>query len=282
MSGKKFIDIEQILKEKLKFWYKLLPSFLIKWLKKKLHEDDFNEMMPKVENKFGLEYNSEGLKLMGVNVEVHGIENIPKTGGVIIAANHPLGGLDGMALIQEIGKVRTDVRFIVNDVLKKLKNFGDIFVGVNKVGRSKSRESLKIIESVYSSNAAVLVFPAGLVSRKQKRGIEDLKWNKSFITKAVKYDKPIVPVFVEGKNSDFFYNFIRWRKCLLIKANIEMLFLPDEMFKQKNNTIKIHVGQPISPNTFDNKQRPQKWANSLKKYVYSGNIQNGKAYNSVE
>lgn len=222
----------------------------------------------------GLEHNTEILKYLGVKVESFHADRIPIKESVIIIANHPLGGLDGMALIKTVGEVREDVRFIVNDILKNLKNFGDIFVGVNKVGGT-SRTALQTIEEVYSSGAAILIFPAGLVSRKQDDDIKDLEWNKSFISKALKYNKPILPVFIEGNNSKFFYNFAKWRKRLGIKANLEMLLLPDEMFKQKNKAIKVHFGFPISPEILSKNKSQREWANELKEYVYSGSIQKG-------
>jgi len=275
MSKKKFIDIDKVLKEKTKTAYKFLPRFLINWLKRKLHEDDINKGMLHMEQFHGLEFNQSVLDFFHVKVECLGLENLPKEGGVIIAANHPLGGMDGMSLIKAIGLVRSDVRFIVNDVLKNLKNYGDIFVGVNKVGNVKSRDSLQVVEQVYATESAILVFPAGLVSRKFSDRIRDLEWNKSFINKAIKYNKPIVPVYIEGENSKFFYNFARWRKRLGIKANIEMLFLPDEMFKQKGKTIKLHFGKPVEPSLFYTVRTPQEWTEIMYKYIYSDSIMKG-------
>ncbi|MGZ3918786.1 MAG: 1-acyl-sn-glycerol-3-phosphate acyltransferase [Bacteroidia bacterium] len=274
MSVKKFIDVDKVLREKAKTLYKTLPGFAINWLKRKLHEDEINAEMVNLSKFHELEFNDEVLKFLNVRVEVHGVENLPTKGGVIIAANHPLGGLDGMALIKAIGDVRGDVRFIVNDILKNIKNYGDVFVGVNKVG-GQSRNSLQFVEQVYAQEVAILVFPAGLVSRKFPQGIRDLEWNKSFINKSIKYNKPIVPVFIEGHNSKFFYSFAKWRKRIGIKANIEMLFLPDEMFKQKGNTIKIHFGKVIEPSLFYTVYTPQQWSNIMHDYIYTDSIRKG-------
>lgn len=274
MEIKKYVDIDKVLKTKAKTLYRLLPQFAINWLKRKLHEEEINQGMVHLEKFHELKFNEEVLKFLNVKLEVTGIENLPKSGGVIIAANHPLGGLDGMALIKAIGDQRSDVRFIVNDILKNIKNYGDVFVGVNKVG-GQSRNSLQFVEQVYATEAAILVFPAGLVSRKFPEGIRDLPWNKSFINKSIKYNKPIVPVFIEGKNSKFFYNFAKWRKRIGIKANLEMLFLPDEMFKQKGNTIKIHFGKIIEPSLFYATHTPQVWTNIMHDYIYTDAIQKG-------
>jgi putative hemolysin len=274
MAAKKFIDVDKVLREKAKGLYKVLPGFAIRWLKNKLHEDEINTGMEYLNQFHELEFNAEVLKFFNVKVEVYGAENLPKSGGVIIAANHPLGGMDGMSLIKAIGDIRSDVRFIVNDILKTIKNYGDVFVGVNKVG-GHSRNSLQFVVQVYAQDVAILVFPAGLVSRKFPEGIRDLEWNKSFINKSIKYNKPIVPVFIEGENSKFFYNFAKWRKRVGIKANIEMLFLPDEMFKQKGNTIKIHFGKIIEPSLFYTVHTPQQWSNIMYEYIYTDAIQKG-------
>lgn len=114
-----------------------------------------------------------------------------------------------------------------------------------------------------------------MVSRKFNVGIRDLAWNKSFINKAIKYNKPIIPVFIEGQNSNFFYNFAKWRKRFGIKANIEMLYLPDEMFKQRGNTIKLHFGKAVEPSIFYTARTPQEWTEIMYKYLYSGSIQKG-------
>jgi putative hemolysin len=271
MSTKKFIDIKKILREKAPTTYKLMPGFFIKWLQRKLHEEEINRGMEYLGQFEGLKHNEEILKYLKIDVVVTNAHHIPKNESVIFASNHPLGGLDGMALIKAVGEVRPDVRFIVNDILRNLKNFGDIFVGVNKVGNS-SRHALSTIEEVYASNAAILIFPAGLVSRKGDEGIKDLEWNKSFISKAIKYNKPIIPVHIEGKNSKFFYNLARWRKRLGIKANLEMLFLPDEMFKQQGKIIKIHFGEKIEPSVFDKKHTEKVWAEKLRNYIYSSDF----------
>jgi putative hemolysin len=274
---KKYVDVEGILKTKAPKLIKWMPGFVIRYLKKKLHEDDINIAMAELSKYHGLEFNQKCLEYLKIKVQSIVHEDIPKEGPVIVCSNHPLGGLDGIALIQAVSDFRLDIRFIVNDILLYLKNFGELFVGVNKLG-SNARKNLSEIEKIYSSGCAVLIFPAGLVSRKQGRIIKDLEWNKSFISQAVKHKIPVIPVFIEGKNSRFFYRFANFRKFLRIKANLEMMLLPDEMFKQKGKKIKIYFGKKIPPDTFDKRYTHKQWANALKEFVYSDALKKGETF----
>lgn len=276
VQNNKYIDVEKILKEKAPKFYRLIPKFFISKIKKILHEDEINAAMNEIGHLQNLEFNDAVLKKLNTSVNATGLENIPEQGKIIIASNHPLGGLDGMALMKAVSQKRRDIKFIVNDVLLKLENYSGIFVGVNKLG-STPKNALLEVEKVFASDNAILFFPAGLVSRKQKIDgkwqIQDLEWNKTFVQKAVEYSKPIIPVFIEGKNSEFFYNLSYWRKKIGIKGNIEMLFLPDEMFKQKNQTVNIYFGSAISPQILDKSKNYREWANVIKKYIYSNSIQ---------
>lgn len=273
-SSKNFIDVEEVFKKKGGKLYPLIPGFLINYLKRTIHQDAINEALSAFEDQMGLEFIESVLtRKFTVDIEVKNLDNIPSEGRYIIASNHPLGGLDGMALMHVVGKKRKDIKFIVNDILLELKNLQDIFVPVNKHGRNSS-ESVRIIEELYQSEDVVLIFPAGLVSRKQKGGIiKDLHWKKSFITKAIRHKRDIIPVHIEGKNSSFFYNLARLRKLLGLKANLEMLYLPDEMFKQANKKMTITFGKPI-PYTFFSKQHTHdEWAQIVKEKVYELGIE---------
>jgi putative hemolysin len=277
MKTTKHVDIKKVLKDKSPKLHKYLPGFILNYVIKKLHQDDINYGINKLEDKYGHDFNKAGLDYVGAKVKWSGLENIPKTGKVIIAANHPLGGLDGMALIHAVSNVRQDTVFFVNDILKNLENYGDLFVGVNKVGNSSS-SALKVVVDEYSTEKAILVFPAGLVSRMQKGKIKDLEWKKSFVSKATQYGSPIIPTFIYGQNSKFFYNFALWRKRLGIKANIEMFFLPDEMFSQTNKDIHIQFGPPIPASVFDESRTHRQWAQVVKEYIYSPGFIKGQTF----
>jgi putative hemolysin len=269
--------VEGLLRAKAPKLIKWMPAFLIRYLKKKLHEDDINQAMAILSKYHGLEFNQKCLEYLKIKVQSIIQDEIPKEGPVIICSNHPLGGLDGIALIHAVSAFRTDIRFIVNDILLYLKNFDELFVGVNKLG-SNARKNLSEIEKIYSSGCAVLIFPAGLVSRKQKHEIKDLEWNKSFITQALKHKIPVIPVYIEGKNSRFFYFFANFRKFLRIKANLEMMLLPDELFKQKGKEIKIFFGKKILPEIFDKRYTQRQWATALREFVYSDALKKGESF----
>lgn len=265
----KFVDVDNVFRKKGGKLYPVIPRFIIRYLKRIIHEDEVNEALNKYNDRMGLDFIECILtERFTPEIEVVNPENIPSDGRYIVASNHPLGGLDGMALMHVIGKKRQDIKFIANDILLELKNLQDLFLPVNKHGRNKI-EHVRMIEDVYDSNAIVLVFPAGLVSRKQKGGIiKDLEWKKSFITKAIKHKRDIVPVYIEGRNTPFFYNFARWRKRLGIKANIEMLYLPDEMFKQSDKKISLTFGRPIPYTIFSKERTHLEWAQWVKDRVY--------------
>lgn len=277
MSDKKHVDIRKVLKTRTPRLYAYLPDFFIKYLIKKLHEEDLNHGINKSSNLYGHDFNKAGLDYVGAKVKWTGLENVPETGKVIIAANHPLGGLDGMSLIHAVSHVRKDTVFFVNDFLKNVTNYGELFVGVNKIGNT-AKSGLKVVVDEYSTEKAILVFPAGLVSRKQNGKIRDLEWKKSFVAKAMQYGSPIIPTFIHGQNSKFFYNFAMWRKRLGIKANIEMFFLPDEMFSATNKDIHIQFGPPIPAAILDNSRSQREWAQIIKTYIYSEGFLKGHTF----
>lgn len=266
-DNKKFIDIDAIFKAKNPGLYRILPGFIFSYLKRVAHQEDINDFIHRHGHRQEFDFVDAIIDEFGAHIEVAGTENIPKTGGCIFAANHPLGGLDAMALVQIVGRTRKDIRFIVNDILLQLKNLKGIFIGVNKHGKN-TPDIYANLDDLYASGSGVLIFPAGLVSRKRNGQIRDLDWRKSFITKARKNELDVIPVFIKGKNSEFFYNLARFRERIGIKANIEMLYLADEMYRQKNQTITVIFGKPIPHQIFDKSRTDQEWAQLVKEHVY--------------
>ncbi len=262
------IDVDAIFKKKSPQVYRLMPGFVINYIKRTLHQEELNEAIIKFKDKEGLEFLSHILDYMGIQYAVSGEENIPPEGRHIFVSNHPLGGLDGMVFMDIIGKYHKNVKFIVNDLLLNLKNLEPLFVPVNKHGRQSS-EYVRKIEELYKSDSQVLYFPAGLCSRKQGGRIMDLEWKKSFIKKARDYKRDIVPVHFEGRNSNFFYRLANLRQRTGIKTNIEMFYLPDEMFRQKHHKIHVTIGKPIPWTHLDKSKSLAEWAEEVKAKVYS-------------
>ncbi len=260
------INLPEILQKNLPRGSKWIPKFVVKRLEKYFKINELNKIFR--EHKEELDHKFIGcvLTAMGVNVEVYGLENIPKHGGAILASNHPMGGLDGMCIIQEVAKVRPDIKVIVNSILTHVPQLSGIFTGVNKLGRS-TKESLAKIDKIYASGAIIQVFPAGLCSRKIDGKIVDLDWHKSFVSKSIENNIPIIPIYVNGSNSNSFYRMANFRKWIGLKFNVEMMMLPNEMFIQQGKKVQIIIGKPI--NLYGAKRnQAQMIANQIKQHVY--------------
>lgn len=265
--SEKFIDLEGVISRKNPRLLKLIPGFIIRYLKRVVHQDQINGDIWRNRDRFGLDFVEAILKEFGAKITVKGIENIPPAGRWIVASNHPLGGLDGMALMHVVGKVRRDLLFPVNDLLMNLENLKELFIPINKHGSNMG--NARLIDNAYASDMALLYFPAGLCSRKQKDGICDLEWKKSFITKARSHKRDVIPCYIDGRNSNWFYNLSRFRTWLGIKTNIEMLYLVDEMYRQEDQSIVITFGKPISYQTFNKTHSDTEWAQKVKMHVYN-------------
>jgi len=261
------IDVERILFSKNPALAKAVPRFIVNYLKRIVHQEELNNFLRIYGHLKDSELIEAGLKHFEIKYNVSGTENIPHEGRYIFVSNHPLGGLDGLVFIYELSKHFRDIKFPVNDILTNIENLSGIFLPVNKHG-SQGRDAAKRIEEAYSSESQILYFPAGLCSRKKKGVIKDLQWHKSFISKAIQHQRDIVPAYFSGRNSDFFYNLSNLRKLVGIKANIEMLYLADEMFRQKDKEIRLVFGKTIPWVTFDRSRSAPEWADWVKSKSY--------------
>jgi len=265
-NQEKFIDIEKVIASKNEKLLKWLPGFIIRYLKRIIHQEMLNDFLYRNRELNGLDFVKVILDEFGVEVSWEGEEHVKKDERLIIAANHPLGGLDGIALMHVAGQIRKDILFPVNDLLMNLPNLRELFIPINKHG--SNMENARIIDQTFESDVMILYFPAGLVSRRQKGGIKDLEWKKTFIRKARSYQRNIVPTYINGRNSNWFYGLANFRKKVGIGANLEMLYLVDEMVKQKGKKIHIKFGEPIDYHNFDRSKKDQEWAADVKKVVY--------------
>lgn len=268
MSQPVQIDIASILKGKT--GGKKPSSMLVYLLSKLLHVKEINHFLTLAKYKKNLDFFQALIEYLNVRVLVSGVDNLPLSGTpCVFVSNHPLGGIDGVAVAYEVGKHYPEGIIIpANDLLMYLKNVQDLFIPVNKVG-GQAKNLAEALHVAYMSSKQMMMFPSGMVSRKSKGKIEDPEWKKNFIVKAVEYKRNIVPIYIGARNSALFYWVARVRKKLKITLNIEMLLLPHEMFRQRNKELKIVIGKPIQWNVFDDAKTPHKWAQYVKKIVYN-------------
>ncbi len=264
------VDVAEIIRTKSPKLAKKTPRFVVNILRRLVHENDVNEILTIANGATGIDFVNIGVECLELKRKVIGLENIPSEGRFIFVANHPLGGLESLVMMQTIDEKFSDFMFVVNDLLMALEPLRPVFIPINKVGK-QSRNNAEQLNALYASDKQVLYFPAGLCSRKIKGKIVDLQWQKNFINKAVEYQRDIIPIYIGGRNSNSFYRLANWRKRLKIKFNIEMLFLVDEMFKQRGQTISLTIGKPIPYTTFDKSKTPTEWAEWVKEETYKMN-----------
>jgi putative hemolysin len=263
------MDVEKLIASKNPKLLKWLPRFIVSYLKKILHETDVNYFLERSKGKKNQAFCAEVVDVFDLDVTIDNMERIPASGPVTIVMNHPLGGMDAIAFVHALANYRTDIKFIVNDLLLNLEGMKEMFVGVNKHG-SNSLNSKKKVADLFETDELICVFPAGLVSRKKRGIISDLEWKKTFITMSRKRgDRVIVPVHINGRLSNFFYNLANFRSFLGIKVNIEMFFLINELYKQKGRKVPFIVGNPIQISAFDKSKSDVKWAEWMKEKVYT-------------
>lgn len=261
-----FIDVEQMIGSKgVK-----VPKWGIRLIEKILHVPELNRGIYLNREYFGLDFVYKFLEGhdpqdLGITIKSIGAENIPTEGYPMVAGNHPLGGPDGLALMGAVGHVRKDIQFPVNDFLLYLPGLRELFIPIDKVNRTRALASL---EEAFAGEFALLYFPAGACSRRQKGEIKDLEWKPTFIKKCVRYHRDLVPVYTDARNRNSFYNLANLRKWLGIKFNFEMALLPAEMFAQRGKTFTITFGKPIPWQTFDKRHTPAEWAQMVKDHVY--------------
>lgn len=264
------ICLETIVDQKSPKLAKRLPTFIYSYLKKVIHIDELNYFFGKNNNIKGTKFTSNVLEYLNIKYLIKGEENIPKNGRFIFSSNHPLGGADGIMLIDYLGQ-KFDLKFPVNDILLNVKALDNIFLAINKHG-GQVKNAARQLNNAFESDAQIAIFPAGLVSRKQRGGhIKDLPWTKTFVSKAISSKRDIIPIHISGKNTNFFYNLANIRKFIGVKANIEMLYLVDEFTKHRGKEFTITIGKPIPYTNLTNGKSQKAWAEEIRNIVHSLN-----------
>lgn len=273
MAGKT-IDIEEIFRKRFKG---KAPRLLVKIVKRLLHQDFLNAYLK--EGYEGVEFCENAVKYLDVKIEVEGLENLPDSpdARLTFVSNHPLGGVDGVALAGIIGRrYGGRIKLMVNDFLMHLGGLAPLCVPVNAKIRRKgagigiqNRDLPRLTDEIFASDNQILMFPAGLCSRKIDGKIQDLVWSKVFVTKSVEYHRDIVPVHFVGENSGRFYRVANLSSFFRLKFNVAMAFLPDELYRARGKTFRVIFGKPIPWQSFDRSRKPKEWAQEVRAAVYN-------------
>lgn len=260
------VDLEKVIRDKNPALARLLPRFVVAYLKRTIHQDEINRILQAYSHLEPIPFIRAALADMGIRYRAVGLEKLPREGRYLFASNHPFGGMDGMMLCAELSTRFSEVRIIVNDLLMNLRPLAPLFVPVNKHGRQNARYA-QTLRDTLESNAQIATFPAGLCSRRHHGRVADPRWKHSFVKNALESRRDIVPVRFDGELSSFFYNLSNLRSALGIRANIEMLYLPDEMFRQKGRHFDIRFGEPVRWQSL--RDAPAKvWAGRIRDMVY--------------
>ena len=266
------IDIDKLLSSKMGDKARYVPRFVVNWLKKLIWQDRVNDFLWESRNETGVPWLKRALNYLGNEIVVDGWENLPDTTDnkrYTFVSNHPLGGIDGIAIGTVLGdRYGEKFKYLVNDLLMNLPGLAPLCIPVNIAGKKQNRDLPMMVDRAFESDAHMLMFPAGLCSRKIGGKIHDLPWKKAFITKSVQTHRDVVPIHFEGRNSERFYRIANICKMLHLKVNIAMLYLVDEMFKNEGKTFKVTIGKPIPWQTFDKTKTPKEWALWVENRVY--------------
>lgn len=261
------IDIKGEMNKRMKKKPNCLLVRVARWF---FIEDWVNEKLRQIGPLVGLDFMEGVIKNLDITVTVKGKENLPlQQGRLLFVCNHPLGGMDVLSACSAVRKVCDRGLLIpANDLLMQLTPIKDMLIPVNKVG-GQSKDLLAKVNTAYASDSQIMFFPSGKVSRKHPDGIYDDEWKKTFVSKAVEFQRDVVPVHIAAKNTPFFYHLAKWRAKLGIKLNIEMLLLVRQTRSQQHKNITVTIGKPIPWQTFDASKSPYQWAQEVRATVYN-------------
>jgi putative hemolysin len=237
-------QVESVIESKFPAFGNTAPSVarpMIAFLKKLVREDEVNEFLRVNDGIDAFDFVDRVLEHFNFSFSVldREVENIPSEGRVVIVANHPLGVLDGIALLKLVGQVRRDVRIVANDVLLHFGPLKSLLLPVVNVGGGDNRGNVKAIHEALENDEAVIIFPSGEVSRAGPRGIRDGRWQSGFLRFAERAQAPILPVRLSGRNSALFYG------VSALYRPLSMLMLLREPHMQRNGTLSVRIGRPI-------------------------------------
>ncbi len=262
------IDIGAVLKEKAPRLARWVPRPFVSWLRRTVREAEINHILRNYWELPPQQFIRACFREWQVGYTVEGLDRLDSQGRYLFAANHPFGGMDGMMLADKLIDRFGDARVVVNDLLMHVEPLRPLWIPVNKHGAQNAAYARRMEEEFFGDRP-ILTFPAGLCSRRIDGRITDTEWKVSFLKKAYASRRQIVPVFVEGRLSNFFYNVDRLRKMLGIRFNIEMLWLPDEMFSQAGRRFRIVAGDPVDTAELQQYGSLREQTEYLRRKVYS-------------
>lgn len=265
------IDVDGIIRKRLPRHYRYIPRFLIRWVENIICQKRMNEMLVGLRGLYDADFCRGLLDQLRIQYEIKNAENLPpvEKKRFLLVSNHPLGALDGVVMIDYLTRLYGGkVKFVVNDLLLAISPLKGVFVPINKHGR-QSRKASCDVDEAFASDDPVIVFPAGMCSRRQSDGsICDLEWKKMFVNKAVEHQRDIIPVYFNAQNSSFFYKFAKFRTRIGLKFNVEMILLPREMLNKEDARFEMVVGKPIEYQALKNGRYAKEQAAEIKELVY--------------
>lgn len=272
------IDVEAVVRARVPGLARFIPKGVFNWLRRTICEDELNALLRENAGLEGADFCRGVIKSLNISVETQYEERLPDPAHrrVVFVSNHPLGGLDGMILIDLVQRYYGgQVWFVVNDLLMYVEPLKPVFLPVNKHGR-QDRASIRRLDEAFAGDDPIIIFPAGLVSRlrnvplggKRRKMIADLPWRKMFVKKCREFKRDIIPVYFDGQNSMKFYKMANLRKNLGLKFNLEQVYLPSEVIKARGRGFRVLFGNPLSPENFVNPHEDDDLAHAIGGYVY--------------
>lgn len=262
------IDVEQLIIQKL--GKRKLPKIAVNLIRKILRQDDINALFINAPGKKNLDFIDSCMEQLGFSCNVVGKDNLPPPSDkkYIFVSNHPQGGAEAICIAHVLGhQYSGNIRFYANEFLTVLEPLKELFLPIYKHQR-QNRDGIRQIKEFYKTDNHLIVFPAGVTAYKSKGKIVDHQWHKNFIKVAIEYQRDVVPLYFEAKNSNLFYCIENFRKLIRSRINFEVILFANEFFKQRGNSFKLYIGEPISWRTLDKDKAHKEWADSIKDNVF--------------
>ncbi len=262
------VNVETVIRNQDHRFLKKMPRFMINWIKRLVRQDEINAVLLRLQGKKNAAFVKGAMQDLQLSVNPINQDFIPPEGRFIFACNHSLGAVDLGAVLLNLQQKYPKIKVLANEIYLQVEQTRDLFLPVSILKKNDSAKKQAIEDWLAQKDTQFLIFPAGKVARKRKGKLDDGFWHRSFIRNAVEHKRDIIPVFIGGQNSHFFYNFSKIRKFLRIKTNLEFFLLPAEVFKKRGATIPIIFGKPISYKIFDESKTHLEWAQEIKKRTY--------------